>query len=143
MQGNEKTSRRDIRTLGLVLLGGFGLFGLLLWRAGRDPQLGWAWAGTGRQMAALGLWSAGLVLGLVCIILPRAGRYIHRVWMGLGRGLGMVMTTVLLTALFFLFLPFFQFIRLSDPLRRRLGADSYWEPHRSQEPTLERMARPF
>jgi hypothetical protein len=140
---NRDSSEREIRILGLTLLGGFGLLGLLLWWTGRDPRMGWAWAGTARHLAALGLWSAGLASGLVCLASPRAGRHVQRVWMGLGRGLGAVMTAVLLTALFFLFLPLFQFIRLGDPLRRRRGADSYWEPHRPQEPTPERMARPF
>lgn len=140
---NRSPSPREIRILSLVLLVGFGMVGLLLWRAGRSPTTGWSWAGTGHQVTALALWAAGLMLATTCLASQHAGRRIYGTWMTVGAAMGVVMTTLLLTGLFFLFLPFFEFIRLSDPLRRRRGAASYWEPHRANEPTLERLARPF
>jgi hypothetical protein len=42
------------------------------------------------------------------------------------------------------FLPLFSLIvRFGDPLRKKLGGATYWEPYRPHEPTLERMRRPF
>jgi hypothetical protein len=48
-----------------------------------------------------------------------------------------------MTVFYFTILVPFTLIRLKDPLRVRLGGDSYWEPYRNEEPTLERFRRPF
>ncbi len=140
---NRNPAKREIRSLGLLLLGASGVLGCLLWHAGRAPGAGWAWAGTGRQAAALVMWAAGFCSATLCLACLGWGRRIYVGWMIFGACLGVVVTAVLLTVLFFLFLPFFGLIRLSDPLRRRMGANSYWEPHRPHEATLERMARMF
>jgi hypothetical protein len=64
--------------------------------------------------------------------------------MTLASYLGMVMTTLLLSVLFFVLLPIFSLIRLKDPLRLKLrSAGTYWERPDPHEPTINRMRRPF
>ncbi|GMV98237.1 MAG: hypothetical protein HRF43_06015 [Phycisphaerae bacterium] len=143
-QINVNPTPGEVHRTGWVLLAGFGVIGLILWRAGGLPETGWGWAGTVRQVLALACWGLGLAGGGTCLAAPRAGRRVFVAWMTLAAGMGWVMTHLLLTLLFFLFLPFFLFIRAKDPLRRRPERrESYWEPHRPHEPTLDRMARPF
>jgi len=58
--------------------------------------------------------------------------------------LGMAMTTVLLSVLFVILLPFFSLIRLADPLRLKpKSSGSYWEDPTPHDATLERTRRPF
>ena len=64
-------------------------------------------------------------------------------WMSFARGLNLVVTTILFSALFVILLPF-VLIKLTDPLRFNLRrSDTYWEDHQPHEPTLERMIRAF
>ena len=53
------------------------------------------------------------------------------------------MTGVMCTVLYFTVLPFWSVMRFSDPLRKKLGADTYWEPHVNSPATLDRFSRPF
>jgi hypothetical protein len=59
--------------------------------------------------------------------------------------IGIAVSTVLLTLLFFVVLPVFAIIvRMGDPLRKKLTQDdTYWEDHEPYEPTLDRMERLF
>ena len=61
--------------------------------------------------------------------------------------IGIAVSTVLLTVLYFVLLPVFSVIvRFGDPLRKKLsrgGAESYWEDHKPYEVTLDRMERLF
>ena len=65
--------------------------------------------------------------------------------MTLAGAIGTVVTFVLLSVLYFVFLPIFSLIRFKDPLRLKMPpkATSYWEEHKHHESTLERTARPF
>ena len=50
----------------------------------------------------------------------------------------------LLSVLYVVVLPIALLLRLTDPLRARLGdRDSYWEDHPPHEPSLERMKRQY
>jgi hypothetical protein len=124
-------SSSELRVFGLAMLVGFAVIGgLISWRLGVN-------------VAAIVCWVLGLALFL-CSLWRPMGQPVYYVWMTGAMYLGAVVTTVLLTALFVVFLPIFSLIRLKDPLRRRLKpTGSYWEEHRPHEPTLERMVRPF
>ncbi len=65
--------------------------------------------------------------------------------MSLAVPLGIVMSTIALSILFFVLLPVFSLIvRRSDPLRKKITrSGTYWEDYKHYEPTLDRMQRQF
>lgn len=138
-----------MRTFGLVILVGLLVIGALLWGADwhkfRGDQPLAQWAGSTLQWLAVALWIVGLPAGIISMASRPAGRLIYIAWMTVASYMGAVMTFVLLSVLFFVFLPVFSLIRLGDPLRRKLlkADESYWEDHRHHESTLERTIRPF
>lgn len=137
-------SAGEVRRFGFSMLVGFAGMGALLWWAGRAPDHAWGWSGSARQACSVACWVAGVLFAAVCGASLLAGRRLHAAWMAVAGALGSVMTAVLLTLLYFLFLPFFAWIRLRDPLRARLRRDgSYWEDPSPHEATLERMRKPF
>ena len=88
---------------------------------------------------------AGLSL-IPTVFAPALLRPLYGPWMKVGFFLGVVVTTVLMTALFIVVVPIFSLVRLKDPLRVRPSRDpgrSFWEPHRNSEPTIERFGKPF
>lgn len=136
----------EIRRFGMITLGGFAVLGGLFWFKGS----GWSWSDAlswhagGWRLAALMLWSLGAGFATVCTASHRLGLKLYVAWMSMAVRMGAVMSTVLLSVMFVLLLPVFSLIRLGDPLRlKRGGSDTYWEDHRSEEPTLERMSRSF
>lgn len=54
-------------------------------------------------------------------------------------------TLVLVSIMYFLVIPLFSLIRLSDPLRLKKDkrADSYWEPNKQVDTTPEGMRKPY
>ena len=143
---NRNPSESDLRKFGRAMLIGFGAIAIVLWigAAWRSDASASVWTGAGGQIVAI--VSASLGAGLFA--LSRASRSITRTvyvgWMTATTPVGIVMSTILLTALFVLILPVFSLIvRMADPLRRKLGGSTYWEDHKPHEPTLERMRRPF
>lgn len=96
------------------------------------------------QVLACGVAAAGeVIIGLSLWSRPWSVR-LYVGWMTVGVTLGKVMSTVLLSVLFVTVVPLFSLIRLTDPLRKRLGGtESYWEEHPACEPTLDRLRRPF
>jgi len=139
---NRNPSLSELRKFGWVLLLGFGVIGLIAWSAWFRT---WDFSGTWNQVFALVCWALGLVLGGLSLVSVGLARPIYVGWMTLFVPIGIAMSTVLLTVLFFLFLPVFSLIvRFGDPLRKKLRAHgSYWEDPRKHEPTLERTKRPF
>lgn len=72
--------------------------------------------------------------------------FLRKIWDGanvVAQAINWFMTGVICTVLFFTLLPLFSFRRLGDPLRKKLGADTYWEPYKNAPATLERFERPF
>jgi hypothetical protein len=119
---------------------------VVLWIAAarRSGVSVWVWTGTDAQVAAI----VSASLGAALLALSRASRSMTKTvyvgWMTATAPVGIVMSTILLTVLFVLILPVFSLIvRMSDPLRKKLGGATYWEDYKAHEPTLERMRRPF
>ena len=145
---NRHPSVRDIRSFGTAMLIGFGVIGaivwLLAWRGGETAGL-FSWTGSGAQIASIGLWFVGIALFALTRFAPGPARPVYVVWMTTANAIGVVMSTVLLTLLFVLILPWFSLIvRWGDPLRKRsLRQGSYWEDYKRHEATVERMGRQF
>ena len=136
---NKNPSRHELRTFGWVVLSGFCVISLLLWRRG-----GWAWTGSGRQYAALVLAALGVATAMISMTAPALARRLYVAWMTVGVAMGAAMSLILLSLMFFLVLPVFSLIRFKDPLRmKRRGAASYWEEPENHEASIERMIRPF
>jgi len=145
---NRNPSRSEVLKFGRAMVIGFGVLGLAAWLLAwwrSDGQALLAWHGTGGQKLAVVLWALGVVLCAVAYASPNVGRRVYVAWMSVAVPIGIAMSMVLLSVLFFLLLPVFSIIvRIGDPLRRRLRAEgSYWEEYRPYPPTLERMRRPF
>ncbi len=144
---NKNATEREIRKFAWAMLIGFGVIAIILWAgtARRRDVAIWQWTASAGQCVALGLALLGLLIWATALLSPKIGRSTYVAWMTVTVPLGVAMSFVLLTVLFFVLLPPFSFIvRLSDPLRRKLTKDrTYWEDYRPHEPTLERMARPF
>jgi hypothetical protein len=146
---NRHPSSADLRSFGRAMLLGFASLGgavwIVSWWRGAFPSL-LDWTGTSAQLAAVGLWAAGVLLYATSHWAPTSiAKPVYVGWMSAATTVGMIMTTVLLTILFVVMLPVFSLVvRASDPLRKRFkSGGTYWEDYRSHEPTLERMRRPF
>lgn len=129
---NREPSAAELRKFGGAMVLGFGVIGgIVLW--------------AGAMGVAIGLWSLGAALFLLTRISLAAAKPVYVVWMTAASFAGIVMSTVLLTLLYFTFVPVFSLIvRRGDPLRKKLHAGpSYWEDYRAHEPTLERCRRTF
>jgi hypothetical protein len=117
MKALKNATPRDLRKFGLMVGGVFILLALFfLWR--HKPW--WRW-----------LLVVGMPLILGGLILPRGLRWVYVGWMTLAMALGAVVSTLLLTLLFyFVVTPLALLARLmgKDFLARRLhrGAGSYW-----------------
>ncbi len=143
---NLDPSADELRKFGWVMLIGLAVIGSVFWLAGwaaqrpTVPLLGITFA-----RFAVGLWAVGAILWIVSRISVGATRGIYIGWMSATRPVGIFMAVVMMTLMFFVFLPVFSLIvRRSDPLRRTLSnADSYWEEVKPYEPTLKRMSRLF
>ena len=143
---NRNPSVSDLRKFGWAMLLGFGVIGAILWvvawrRYGGGP---FAWSGLAIQYVAIVFLALGIVLYVLGVAAPVVSRPVFVAWMTVTVSIGIVMSTVLLTVLFVFFLPLFSLIvRAGDPLRKKLGASSYWEDYKPHEHTLERMRHTF
>ncbi len=93
--------------------------------------------------AAGAFWLLAAAFVLSALAAPALGARLHAAWMKVARTIGIAMTVAMFTVLFAVLLPFFLFVRLKDPLRKRLGAASYWEPCRKDDDSLDRALRPY
>ncbi len=112
-----KTGARDLRKFGLTVGGVFVLLGVLFLLRHRSSYL--SFLGAGAVLTAFG------------VIWPRALKYVYIAWMALAFTLGFVMSNVILTLFFFLFVtPIGLLARLfqKDFLARKWDkqAASYW-----------------
>ncbi len=119
---NIKSSRKDLRSFGLLIGGVAGVLGcLLLWR-GRDNYLYF-----------LALSAAFISSGL---LMPVVLKPLHKVWMALAVVMGWVMTRLILLVLFFVVVtPVGLLARLlkRDLLNLKLdrsAPSSYWIPRK-------------
>ena len=114
--------------------------GALLWYMRPGP------AGVLRVVASVAaclLWLQAAAFVLSALFAPAIAARLHAAWMRLARAIGIATTLVIFTVLFVLFLPFFLFVRLQDPLRKRTGAASYWETRRADHDSMDRALRPY
>ena len=114
--------------------------GALLWYL-RSHASGIARVAT-TGMAAV-LWTLACALVLSALLAPSIAGWLHGGWTKVARAIGIAITFVMFTVLFVVLLPFFQFVRLKDPLRKRLGAASYWEPRNPEDDSLDSALRPY
>jgi hypothetical protein len=111
----------SMRLFGLAMLLGFGVLGILLLWLRDHRTAGPILIGVG---AAFLIWS---------LIAPESLRPVYSRWMRLGRALGTLVSTLLLTIVYFLVVvPVGQVMRLSgtDPIDRRMdrSGGSAWRP---------------
>ena len=129
-----KTGDRDLRKFGLTVGGAFIFIGGLLLLRHRPSYL--AFCGAGALLAAFGvIWS-------------RALKYVYIAWMALAFTLGFVMSNVILTLFFFLFVtPIGLLARLfqKDFLARKWDkrAASYWIQSGREMKTANTYERQF
>ncbi len=148
---NKDPSNEDLRKFGWAMLFGFGMLGAILWVFPFILPWGvWdtatlSWSGEAKQIAAFVFWGLGVFLCILGVGIPVVAKPVYVIWMSIAVPIGLVMSTLMLSVLFFLLLPVFSIIvRSGDPLRKKLNSgESYWEDYRHYEPTLERMRRPF
>ena len=129
-----KTGAGDLRKFGLIVGGGFILLGVLLLLRHRSSYL--AFCGAGALLAAFG------------VIWPRALKYVYIAWMALAFVLGFVMSNVILTLFFFLFVtPIGLLARLFQKdflaLKWDKRAASYWIQCGSEGKTAKTYERQF
>jgi len=111
------TTTRDLRKFGLMVGGVFlVLGGLALWRH--------KWTAPWLLTPGIGLFGLGLVW-------PRALKLIYIAWMGLAFGLGLIVSSILLTVFFYLVItPIGLIARLAGKdflsLKMESTAQSYW-----------------
>jgi hypothetical protein len=144
---NRNPSPKVLHKFGLAMLLGFGVIGAIAWLSpwfGQREAALLGWTNHGAKTAALVLWALGVLLLAISFAPAGLARPVYVGWMTVTVWMGVVLSTILLTLLFVAFLPLFSLIvRFGDPLRKKLGGATYWEPYRPHEPTLERMRRPF
>ena len=129
-----KTGTGDLRKFGLTVGGVFILLGVLLLFRHRSSYL--VFCGAGALLAAFG------------VIWPRALKYVYIAWMALAFTLGFVMSNVILTLFFFLFVtPIGLLARLfqKDFLARKCDkrSASYWIQCRSEVKPANTYERQF
>ena len=118
----------SMRVFGLVMLIGFGLLGGFAFWSGRDTGSTW------RLVVGTILLSIAVIIFLWSLVAPRTLPPVYRGWMAFGQGIGNVVSTVLLSVLYFVvFTIVGGLMRLSgtDPLDRKVarGSGSYWRKH--------------
>lgn len=140
---NKNPSIRDVRVFTLGLLIGFPAFSIVLFYASRIRS-GMGQPSSVTYGLATAICAVGLAGGLLALLAPSIGRKLYVGWMTLTLPIGIVMSTLLLSVIYFVLLaPFSLIVRRKDPLRKKLGASTYWEDYKPHEPTIERMRRPF
>lgn len=85
------------------------------------------------------------VLAFLALTLPGSLKSFYAVWMKFATVLGWVNTRIILSLIFFLvFVPAGLVMRIfSDPMRRKMDAESGSYREQSQQPKSENMERPF
>ena len=125
IEGLKRATPPDLRKFGLVVGGVF--CALALWFYLRHKPFYWYFLAPGVLLVVLGA------------LVPRSLKWIYVAWMTLAMSLGAVVSTVLLTALFYLVVtPVGWIARLAgkDFLSRKPapGATSYWIPRDISKP---------
>ncbi len=118
----------SMHSFGVVMIIGFGVLGgLLLW-------LWTVHGGQWRLALSVLLLSAGIIVFGWSIVSPKSLPPVYRAWMTFGQVIGTVVSSILLTLMYFLVLtPVGLLMRLmgNDPINRqvRRAEESYWVNH--------------
>ena len=110
---NRNPSHEELRKFGWAMLIGFSVLGAAAWtvyaaRNGWEPLL--SWTGTTAQVASVCLWSLGVVLWILGLAVPGVAKPVYVTWMTVTLPMGIVMSTVMLSLVFFVLLPVFALI---------------------------------
>lgn len=144
---NKNPTPVDLRKFGNAMLIGFGALAAVLWLlpAIKGGSAALSWSGRTGQLVAIAFVALGIGLFILSRVSLGLTKTIYVGWMSVAVPIGIVMSTIALSILFFLLLPVFSLIvRRSDPLRKKITRKgTYWEDYRHYEPTLERMHRQF
>jgi len=145
---NKNPTPKDLKKFGSAMIIGFGTLAIILWvlpwiRSGDSSVLDWT--GMRNQWMAIVFVGLGVFLAVLGHGMPGIAQPVYVTWMTIATPIGLFMSTLALSVLYFLLLPVFAIIvRQSDPLRKKTeGKDSYWEDYKPYEPTMERLRRPF
>jgi len=144
---NRNPSPRDLRMFAWSMLIGFNVLAIVAlllacWKSGWTQPF--FWPSPRAKTIAIVFSVVGTSMWLVSLVSPAAAKRLYIGWMTVMVPVGIAMSTVMLTLLFVILLPVFSLIvRRGDPLRKKLGASSYWENYKPHEDTLERMRRLF
>ena len=131
-----KQDDKALRSYGFVMAGALALIGAAMRFIGHHPvRATWTWAVAG----------AFLLLGL---LVPRALKGLHRVWMGLAFVLGWFVSRILLGVIFYgIITPIAVGMKLAgrDVLRERIdrGAKTYWLPRQPGADDPKACEKPF
>lgn len=144
---NKNPSPTELRKFGNAMLIGFGALAAVIWLlpAWRGGAAALSWSGRTGQIVAVVFVGLGAGLFVLSRVSGSATRAAYVGWMSVAVPIGVAMSTVLLSLMYFVLLPVFSLIvRRGDPLRRKItGSGTYWEEYKHYEPTLERMRRQF
>lgn len=106
---NWKPSPTELRQFGLTMfIAGVLIGSILFWK--------------GKVVAASSIVGAGVLVGLLAILLPSVAIYLYRFWMGIALVMGTITSAILLCVIFFgVITPVSLCMRLfgRDPLRLR------------------------
>ncbi len=145
---NKNPTPQDLKKFGTAMIIGFGTLAIILWvlpwiKSGDSSVLNWS--ASRNQLMAIAFVGLGLFLAILGHGMPGVAKPVYVTWMSIATPVGLFMSKVALSVLYFLLLPVFAIIvRRSDPLRtKNEGKDTYWEDYKPYEPTIERMRRTF
>jgi len=89
------------------------------------------------------MWLLAAAIAVSMLVAPTIAARLHDGWVKVARAIGIAFTVAMFTVLFAVLLPFFLFVRLQDPLRKRLGAASYWERRSQDDDSRDRVLRQY
>jgi len=113
MAAEKTTTKKQLRSFGLILAGGFSVIGLAPLIRGHNIRM-WALA-------------VALVFGVLGLILPQILKPVYRVWMAFGEVLAWINTRIVLTILYYaLIVPIGMILRLNgkDPMRLKFDREA-------------------
>ena len=114
-------TREKLRSFGLLMAGVFALLGCV-----------GAWRGH-RIDSSLVLISIALLFAAATIFAPMILRAPYRLWMGLAIVLGSVISPIVFTILFFLFLTPISLLKRLFTAKNTAGKETYWLPYKGEQ----------
>ncbi len=133
---------KEVRRSAVSLGAGFLVLGGLLWWRGTGGAGFPAWTGSLPQRVAVAAWALGAAVVLIGLFRERPARWIVRAWTRFAGIVHRALSRILLLLVYFLVLPLFLPMRLSDPLRIRPRSRG-WIEREPEEPTIDRARQPF